>query len=45
MYTIKIFREGQWVAWASAANPKVINQYLDLLRVLHPRVPVVVDTP
>ena len=45
MYVVKVLRDGEWVAWGCAANPRVINQYLDLLRVLHPRLPVMVDTP
>lgn len=44
MYVIKLYQHGEWVSWGSAANPKVINQYLDLLRLLHPRLPVMVDT-
>lgn len=44
MYVVKLWRGDHWESWGSAANPKIINQYLDLLRLLHPRLPVMVDT-
>jgi hypothetical protein len=45
MYVIKLLRGNEWVSWGSAANPKVINQYLDLLRLLHPGIEYMVATP
>lgn len=45
MYVIKLKRSGTWVSWASAANPRVINQYIDLLRTLHPGIEYMVATP
>lgn len=45
MYVIKLLRGGDWVSWASAANPRVINQYIDLLRTLHPGIEYMVATP
>lgn len=45
MYVIKLLRGGSWVSWASAANPRVINQYIDLLRTLHPGIEYMVATP
>lgn len=45
MYVIKLKRSGAWVSWASAANPRVINQYIDLLRTLHPGIEYMVATP
>lgn len=43
MYVIKLWRKGEWISWGSAANPKVINQYIDLLSLLHPGIQYMVD--
>lgn len=43
MYVVKIYREGQWWSWGSAASPKVINKYLSLLEIILPGTPVKVD--
>lgn len=45
MYVIKVFRGGQWVSWASAASPKVVNQYLQLLGIMSPHVQAKVVPP
>lgn len=36
MLIIKVFKNGEWVSFGSAANPKVINKYLNLARRLYP---------
>lgn len=43
MYTIKLWRDGEYVPWTTAANPKVINMYLNLLEQLHPGIEYVID--
>lgn len=45
MYVIRIYRNGEWVAWTSTANPAIVDQYLQLLGVLHPGIPFAVDPP
>jgi hypothetical protein len=36
MLVIKVYKNGDWVSFGSAANPKVINKYLNLARRLYP---------
>jgi hypothetical protein len=36
MLVIKVYKNGEWVSFGSAANPKVINKYLNLARRLYP---------
>jgi len=36
MLIIKVLKNGEWVSFGSAANPKVINSYLNLARRLYP---------
>lgn len=36
MLIIKVLKDGEWVSFGSAANPKVINKYLNLARRLYP---------
>jgi hypothetical protein len=45
MYVISLLKNGVWTAWGSAASPRVINQYLELLTLLYPRFPIKVDSP
>jgi hypothetical protein len=33
---IKVLKNGEWVSFGSAANPSVINKYLNLARRLYP---------
>lgn len=40
MYVIRIYRGGEWVSWASAAHPRIINMYLNLLEASSPHTPV-----
>jgi hypothetical protein len=43
MYVVKLYRDGKWVSWGSAAHPRVINGYLELAKLAFPGVPVMVD--
>jgi hypothetical protein len=43
MLIIKVLKHGEWVSFGSAANPKVINKYLNLARRLYPATHIKVE--
>lgn len=34
---ISLFRNGEWIAWGSTANPARLDMYLSLFKILHPK--------